>query len=416
MSAPTLLATCLGCGCVCDDIRLTIKDGRITKSAEACELGAAWFGDGRVPDGILAGGATVSINEALDRATALLSGARAPLVYLGGDLPVEAYRGATAIADRLRARLDSAASDTVSGGVQAQQVRGRAAATLGELLNRADVLLFWGVDPDARYPRFGSRYAIEPKGLATSGGRKGRTVIAVDVGASKGPADADLRVTFEAEDEATALGMLRAAVAGRGAPVRPELKETAERLTKAKYAAIVYDAEPSSLPANPFRVERLIGLTHALNGPTRAALTGLRGGANRNGVEALCTWQTGFPFAVDFSRGFPPYRPDEPASRLLASGAIDVVLLAGSAATLPPEVRSALPPLRVIANGPGVSQSKPGAQVAIDTGKGGIHEAGTAYRMDDVPLPLTVTIPGVRGAGETLTALYTRLLRAGGAR
>ena len=33
------------------------------------------------------------------------------------------------------------------------QRRGRATATLGEISNRADVLLFWGVDPAERYPR-----------------------------------------------------------------------------------------------------------------------------------------------------------------------------------------------------------------------------------------------------------------------
>ena len=54
--------------------------------------------------------------------------------------------------------------------------------TLGEIRNRADVLLFWGTDPAARYPRFLSRYAPDPPGVHVPQGRASRTVIAVDIG------------------------------------------------------------------------------------------------------------------------------------------------------------------------------------------------------------------------------------------
>ena len=43
--------------------------------------------------------------------------------------------------------------------------------------------------------------------------------------------------------------------------------------------------------------------------------------------------------------------------------------------------------------------------MTIDTGVAGIHEGGTAYRMDDVPLPLRPPLGGVRSAAETLAAL-----------
>jgi formylmethanofuran dehydrogenase subunit B len=50
-----------------------------------------------------------------------------------------------------------------------------------------------------------------------------------------------------------------------------------------------------------------------------------------------------------------------------------------------------------------------GAGVAIDTGVAGIHEAGTGYRMDDVPLPLTEVIEGARSAAGTLRLLLGAL-------
>lgn len=36
-------ATCTFCGCVCDDIELTVEGNHITKAKNACVLGKAWF-------------------------------------------------------------------------------------------------------------------------------------------------------------------------------------------------------------------------------------------------------------------------------------------------------------------------------------------------------------------------------------
>jgi formylmethanofuran dehydrogenase subunit B len=43
--------------------------------------------------------------------------------------------------------------------------------------------------------------------------------------------------------------------------------------------------------------------------------------------------------------------------------------------------------------------------VAIDTGTAGIHEGGTAYRMDEVPRSLRPPLTGQRSAVQTLEAL-----------
>ena len=36
-------APCTFCGCVCDDMELTVEDNHITKAKNACVLGKAWF-------------------------------------------------------------------------------------------------------------------------------------------------------------------------------------------------------------------------------------------------------------------------------------------------------------------------------------------------------------------------------------
>ena len=229
-------ATCLGCGCACDDIAVVITDGRITEARNACALGLRWFGDGSLP-GAIVGGRSAAIEDTLREIAALLRTARAPLVYLAPDLTTEAQRAAIALADQLRAFVDSATSSTAFQGILAAQRRGRTNATMGEIRNRADVIVFWAVDPALSYPRFQSRCAPEPVGVHLPNGRADRTVIAVDVGRQRGPEDADLRIQMSAAEEAPFLASLRASLAGRTigeAPLVARVTELATRLTRAK--------------------------------------------------------------------------------------------------------------------------------------------------------------------------------------
>src|SRR5438477_11039755 len=219
--------TCLGCGCACDDITVVVKQDRVAETRNACALGAAWFGDGRIPQDVRVDGRAAPLERALGEAARMLGAAKRPLVYLAADLSCEAQREAVALSDRLGAMLDSITA-AAAAGVLAAQRRGRAGATLGEIRQRADVIVFWGVDPVARYPRFATRYAVEPRGLEAPRGRGSRTVIAVDVGAGRGPADADARVEIAGGDEVDALGVMRATVQGRVASDEARFRGSAE--------------------------------------------------------------------------------------------------------------------------------------------------------------------------------------------
>ncbi len=403
--------TCLGCGCACDDITVVVTRDRIAEARNACALGAAWFGDGSVSAETRVNSRSASLEQALTEAARLLTGAKRPLVYLAGDVSCETQREGVAIADRLHAVIDSLAA-TAATAVLAAQRRGRAGATLGEIRQRADLVVFWAVDPSARYPRYASRYAVDPRGVAAPQGRASRTLIAVDVGERRGPAEANGRLAIAPADEVDSLEMMRAALQGRAAGAdarfRPAI-DLAGRMTEARYVAIVADGEPGPIPTDPARAEALVTLAQALNGPTRCALSTLRGGGNRSGADAVLTWQTGFPFAVDFARGYPSYRPQAGAAALLGGGEVDAALVIGAPATLPEPVAAALAQVRSVALGPRASAATFQPAVAVDTGAAGIHEGGTAFRMDDVPLPLRPSLEGARATLATVRALRDRL-------
>jgi formylmethanofuran dehydrogenase subunit B len=409
--------TCLGCGCACDDIILTLRDDQIVHAERACRLGVAWFDDGRVPGKVRVDGRECGLDEALDAGAALLHAARGRvLVFLGDDITSEAQRSAVEIADRLRAVVDSVVSEPAAAGILAGQRRGRASCTLGEIRNRADLLLFWGTDPDERYPRYRSRYAVYPVALHLPRGPHGRTVVSVTIGADQGPAEADLHIALRPEDEVVALSALRATLQGRElgdlAAFFPELEQLTALLTKARYVAIVHDGEGGDERRSPERAEGLITLTQTLNGPTRAALSTLRGGGNRSGAEVVLTWQTGFPFAVDFTRGAPRYRPDRRGTELLEAGTIAAALVIGASAGIPASACDDLGRIPTVVVGPRASEAPFTTRVAIDTGVAGIHEAGIGYRMDDLPLPLQAVLPSPRSATDALQRLADRLAGA----
>jgi formylmethanofuran dehydrogenase subunit B len=393
--------TCLGCGCGCDDLELRVRDGRIVGLTPPCPVAQRWFGDGSLPAEISVGARPATLDQAIDAAASLLAGAARPMVLLAPDLTTRAQRTAIALADALRADIDGATSDSAASGILAAQRRGRAGATLGEIGNRADVVLFWAVDPRERYPRFLERFAAaSPATHAAS-----RTHLSVSVGRDRGPVQADLAAELAPELELEALALMRAVARGQTLADVPEtlrpVVAIAERVLKASYVAIVYDAEPGRNSRDDQRADSLLALAQILNGPTRALLAGLRAGGNRSGAEAALTWQTGYPMRVSLREGHPRYRPGRSAVERLRGGAADAVLVAGAGAALGPLPLDSVSGVLI---GPRAS-AVAGARVAIDTGVAGIHEPGTGYRMDDVPLPLTPVLAHPRSAGESLELL-----------
>src|SRR5690349_6477034 len=74
---------CTVCGCVCDDLRLTVNDGRVSRAEGACRLAEPWFlGQDRCqPPVALIECQPASLKAALARSAAILRSSRSPLLY-----------------------------------------------------------------------------------------------------------------------------------------------------------------------------------------------------------------------------------------------------------------------------------------------------------------------------------------------
>jgi formylmethanofuran dehydrogenase subunit B len=114
------------------------------------------------------------------------------------------------------------------------------------------------------------------------------------------------------------------------------------------------------------------------------------------GADSVLAWQTGYPFSVNFGPGHPRYNPGEfTAQDVLIRGEADVCLLVGSGGVrrFSAEGVAALERTPTIAlDGPqDESLGKP--LVRFTTAVPGVHVAGTAYRMDEVPIRLRPILP-----------------------
>ncbi len=398
--------TCLGCGCACDDVTVTVHAGRITDLDRACEIGRAWFGDGTAPAAVRVRGVDTTIEQALTFARDLALAARHPLVFLAPGLPSEAQGAAVALADVLRARIATVSAFTMANSILAAQRRGRAFMTLAEIRHRADTLLYWGVDPGRRYPRFSARFTPHPPTLFLNAPR---SVIAIDIGRESGPPDADLRIRVAPDEEHAALALLRGMLRHQrldslANDLSRRMARVAERLASGQYVVVIHDGEPGEQPRGD-RAEGLVALGEALNDRGRGGICTLRAGGNRVGADLVLTWQTGYPMTVDFARGAPRYTPED--------GDVDLAIVLGSPDDLPRALHEPIGGRDVIAIGPRVSVGPSSSvSVAIDTAVPGIHESGTAYRLDNVALPLRKVIAGPVASVSIIERL-TSALRAG---
>ena len=62
----------------------------------------------------------------------------------------------------------------------AVQSVGESTATLGEIKNRSDLVIYWGSDPLVSHPRHLERL-IDAPGMFVPAGRRGRHLVVVDV-------------------------------------------------------------------------------------------------------------------------------------------------------------------------------------------------------------------------------------------
>ena len=418
---------CPFCGCLCDDLEVTVEDGHIVEVKNACGISRSKFmnhGANRLEHPTV-DGEKVSLGEAVKEAVDLLSKAERPLVYGLSSTECGAIGKAVEVAEAAGGVIDNTSSVCHGPTILALQQVGESKASLGEIRNRADLVMFWGSNPTEAHIRHITRYSGMPKGMYVPEGRKGRKIIVVDVRETGSTKLADRFIKVKPGKDYELLQALRAHVRGRELPAEEvagvpmaEVKELADQMKAARFGVVFFGLGLTQSEGRHMNVDAAVGLVAELNRHTKFLLTPMRGHYNVGGANTVTTWQTGYPYAVDFSRGYPRYNPGEFTSvDLLSRGEVDAALIVASdpVSNFPGDAAANLAKVPVVTLEQKTTPTTMMSRVTIPVATAGVEAEGTAYRMDGVPLRLKKLVEppeGVRPDEEVLDMILKGLKEA----
>ena len=127
-----------------------------------------------------------------------------------------------------------------------------------------------------------------------------------------------------------------------------------------------------------------------MNAFTKFVCMPMRGHGNVTGADWCCAGRRDFRSASP-SRGYPRFNPGEFSTvDIIVRGDNDAALILGAdpGATMPQPAIDHLARIPTIVLDPKVTHTSRLARVHITTAATGISAPGTAYRMDEIPLPL----------------------------
>ncbi len=410
---------CPFCGCLCDDIGISVKGNKITENKNGCSISQARFlnhHDDRLP-------MDSPLKDLVKRAAEIIAKSKRLLIYGLSSTENDAHREAYKIAEEVGGVVDNTSSVCHGPTILGSQESGEPIAALAETRHRADLIIYWGSNPQFAHPRHMSRYTRAP-GLYIKDGKKDRQIWVVDVRKtiSAGVADRFIKITSGSDLEV--ISALRAIARGRilevdsvGGLSVGELTELVEAMKSAKYGVLFFGLGLTQSKGRHRNIDAAIRLVQDMNHFTKWGMMPMRGHYNVAGANKTSTWQTGYPYAVDYARGYPRYQPGEyTAVDMLVRGEPDAVLniAADPAAHFPREAVKHLANVPVINLDPKRNMTSLLAKVNIQTAIAGIECDGAATRMDGLPLYLKKVVDppeGILPDRNVLRMIYEEVRR-----
>jgi formylmethanofuran dehydrogenase subunit B len=277
---------------------------------------------------------------------------------------------------------------------------GKVSCTLGEVKNRADLIIYWGGNPAECHPRHFTKYTLTQKGKFVPNGRKGRTMVLVDIRETPSAKAADIFLQIRPTKDFEVVTALRALIkdqrvneetAAETGLTLEQLRDLAGRMKKARFGVLFFGMGVSMTRGKHMNSAAILTLAAELNAFTKFVAMPMRGHGNVTGGDVVMRWTTGYPFGVNLCRGYPRFNPGEYSTvDLLLRGDNDAALILGAdpGATMPQPAIDHLARIPTIVLDPKVTHTSRLARVHITTAATGISAPGTVYRMDEIPLPL----------------------------
>lgn len=448
--------SCPVCGCLCDDIEVDVTDNRVISVKNACAIGEAKFlnyAQHRATTPLIKNGNSLieaSLEAAIQRSAEILVNSKYPIIYGWSNASCEAIKKGIALAEDVGGVIDNTSTICHGPSIMSIQDLGISSCTLGQLRHRADLVIYWGSNPWSAHPRHIERYTVFSEGrfqnsewndyvtksssiqsqkrlrrasdLTSKTGdstisevshlpltypKMGRKLIVVDVRRTRSTDVADYFLQVEPGKDFELLQALRLLIKYdeleveevAGVPVKL-LEDFADILIGCDFGIIFFGLGLTMSSGKNRNIDAALSLVRDLNQRTKFLIMPMRGHFNVTGANTVSTWQTGYPYAVDFSQGYPYYNPGETSViDILRRGESDASLIVASdpVAHFPKTAIQHLVKNPLIVVDPLETPTSLMADVFIPSAFVGIEVEGTAYRMDHVPLPLKKVVDPPKG-------------------
>lgn len=284
-SLPTTF-TCPACGLLCDDI---------TPSHNSCSKSITFFGQALGDSKPKIKGKNASLTEAINAAACIIKKSQ-QVLFSGLSTDITGFKSLYSLAKKTNGSLQHINHVSMIRNLKVLQNSGWQTTTLGEVKNRADLLLCIGTDVVSHNPRFFERF-IDIEGMFTGGNISKREVIYLGV---ENPSKGLLSLNCKKADLTEVLGVLHALILDKSLKIESvagikieEILSLASKLRASKYAVLVWIANDMNFPHAELTIELITKIVATLNQTTRAAGLPLGGSDGDTSINNAHTWLTG---------------------------------------------------------------------------------------------------------------------------
>lgn len=316
--------------------------------------------------------------QALQRAGDMLREARLPLFHgLIGDLLDS--KAAVKMADHFGGAIDHLHGDAIARNLQIYQQGGWQVSSMGEVRNRADLVVLIGHEPNETFPR------LHEKLLDCTSRLHAKLPPVIHP------------LTHDCLD---LLSIIRARLAGK--PVQSDTAgsdELLRQITGADYPVFIIGRLPEK-SAEPI-IRTCVGLVRDINETRRSALLILGSGEGDTTAQLSAAWHNGFGIRTCHSKGYPEQDLQMYAgNRLLQSAEADLLVWISSlSCESPPDIAQKT----IVIGHPAMSFKQPKPAIFFPVGVPGVHRPGYLHRADGLRLvPLKRLIDSPLPSSSTL--------------
>lgn len=406
------------CGIASDDLKIEVQGNRLQVLENGDAVTIAGFEAPVTDTTPRVAGQPASLEQAAAKAAALLKDAKLPL-FSGFGTDVNGTRAALSLIDKSRGVFDQMRAEGGMRNLAVLQDSGWLACTLGELKNRVEVLVVFGSDIEANFPRFFERFIWTPETLFGQDTQQREIVFIGSAPAGKAAVSPDGRAPKIIPCAQDALPDVAAALAALargnrlqadsvgGVPVA-ELQALVDRMRQASYSVVTWAAGQLIFPHAELAIQQVCQFVVSLNKTVRAAVLPVGGQDGDRTAGQVATWISGYPTRVGYLRGYPEHDAYHYSSaKLLGNGEADVLVWVNSIALTPPPTASI--PTIVVGRSGMAFEKEP--DVFIPVGCPGIDHNGHMYRCDNVvAMPLyQLRETGLPSAADALKAIEAAL-------